>query len=155
MQLPISLCQKNLTPLQRRTVQRLGGVAILMVITNFWTPRSVNPLVDIFPALSRLTASGQHPSALVVTLISALSVLPVLLAVWVVGRYLNAEPDEFIRALVVRALLWGFAVTMAGDAVLGALTVLYPGPFPLAVFNLDLFFSSTGIAFRLALRSYR
>jgi hypothetical protein len=83
----------------------------------------------LFPFLSRVTIQREHPSALAVGLISLFSVLPVLLAVWVVGRYLRAEPDEFIRALVIRALLWGFAVTMVGDAVVGALTGPYSTPF--------------------------
>jgi hypothetical protein len=148
-------CNKNLTPLQRRSIQLMGSVALLAVLTNFPSPRLVNPLIDLFPFLSRLTIQREHPSALAVGLISLFSVLPVLLAVWVVGRYLRAEPDEFIRALVIRALLWGFAVTMVGDAIVGALMGLYSAPFPLGVLNVDLFFISTAIAFRLALWSYR
>jgi hypothetical protein len=150
----MSLCSKNLTPLQRRSMQLMGGAILLTVITNFTTPNPSNPLVNIFQPLS-LLAHNAHPSPLLVGLLSALSVLPVLLAVWVAARYLKGEPDEFIRALVVRSLLWGFAVTMAGDAIAGVLMNVYPQPFPLAVLNADLFFVSTALAFRLLQWSYR
>jgi hypothetical protein len=151
----MSLCSKNLTPLQRRSTQLMGSAMLLTVVTNLTTPNLPNPLVDMFPGLSQLAAHHAHPSPLLVGVLSALAVLPVLLAVWVAARYLKAEPDEFIRALVVRALLWGFAVTMAGDAIVGVLTSIDPRPFPLTILNADLFFVSTGIAFRLLQRSYR
>jgi hypothetical protein len=151
----MSLCSKNMTPLQRRSTQLMGTAVVLTVITNLTTPHLPNPLVDIFPALSQLSTRNGHPSPLLVGVLSALSVLPVLLAVWVAARYLKAEPDEFIRALVVRSLLWGFAVTMAGDAVAGVLMSVYGQPFPLTVLNADLFFISTAFAFRLLQRSYR
>jgi hypothetical protein len=151
----MSLCSKNLTPLQRRSTQLMGSAMLLTVVTNLTTPNLPNPLVDMFPALSQLAAHNAHPSSLLLGLLSALAVLPVLLAVWVAARYLKAEPDEFIRALVVRALLWGFAVTMAGDAIAGVLMSVDSRPFPLTILNADLFFASTGIAFRLLQRSYR
>jgi hypothetical protein len=147
-------CNKNLTPLQRRSIQLMGGAMLFTVVTNFSMPSLPNPLFDLVPGLSRLIAHYGH-SALFAGLLATLSVLPILLAVWVAGRYLTAEPDEFVRTLVVRALLWGFAVTMAGDAVLSVLMNLYTRPFPLTIFNADLFFISTGFSLRLILRSYR
>jgi len=144
-----------MTPLQRRSTQLMGSAMLLTVITNLTTPNLPNPLVDMFPALSQLAAHNAHPSPLLLGVLSALAVLPVLLAVWVAARYLKAEPDEFIRALVVRSLLWGFAITMAGDAITGVLMSVDPRPFPLTILNADLFFASTGIAFRLLQRSYR
>ena len=151
----MSLCSKNMTPLQRRSTQLMGSAMLLTVITNLTTPNLPNPLVDMFPALSQVAAHNAHPSPLLLGVLSALAVLPVLLAVWVAARYLKAEPDEFIRALVVRSLLWGFAITMAGDAITGVLMSVDPRPFPLTILNADLFFASTGIAFRLLQRSYR
>jgi hypothetical protein len=150
----VSLCSKNMTPLQRRTTQRMGAAILLTVITNFSGSR-VNPLFDIFPALSQVGVHQDHPSVFLVGVLAAISVIPVLFAVWVAGSYLKDEPDEFIRALVVRALLWGIAVTMAGDAIIGVLMRFYGSPFPIGVFNADLLFVSTGIAFRLIQRSYR
>jgi hypothetical protein len=149
------LCNKNLTSLQRRSLQRMGAALVLTVVTNLSTPNLPNPFRDLLPGLSLLTSSHAHSSVLLVGLLSALSVLPVLLAVWVAARYLAAEPDEFIRALVVQALLWGFAVTMAGNAIAGVLMNIYSRPFPLALLNADLFFASTLIAFRILQRSYR
>lgn len=148
----MSLCSKNMTPLQRRTMQRMGAAILLTVVTNFSGSRAVNPLFDVFPALSQVNV---HPSVFLVGVLAAVSVIPVLFAVWVVGSYLKDEPDEFIRALVVRALLWGIAFTMAGDAIAGVFMRFYGGPFPIGVFNADLLFVSTGIAFRLIQRSYR
>jgi len=149
------LCNKNLTPLQRRSMQRMSAVLMLTLLTNLSIPNLSNPLLDVFPGLSQLIVPHGHSSVLLVGLLAALSVLPVLLAVWVAGRYLTSEPDEFIRALVVRALLWGFAVTMAGNAVAGVFMNVYSRPFPLTVLNADLFFASSLIAFRVVQRSYR
>jgi hypothetical protein len=149
------LCNKNLTPLQRRSLQRMGAALLLTVVTNLSTPNPANPFRELFPGLAQLNPSHAHSSVLLVGLLSALSVLPVLLAVWVAARYLAAEPDEFIRALVVQALLWGFAVTMAGSAIAGVLMNIYSSPFPLTLLNADLFFASSLIAFRILQRSYR
>lgn len=153
-------CNKNMTPLQRRSMQKMGSVLLLTVLTNLTSPNMPNILFDLFPGLlrflsSHMAAHNGHASVLLVGSLSALSLLPVLLGVWVAASYLKAEPDEFIRGLVIRALLWGFAVTMAGDAIVGVLMTLYKEPFPISLLNADLFFASTGIAFRLVLRSYR
>jgi hypothetical protein len=149
------LCNKNLTPLQRRSMQRMGAALVLTVVTNLSTPSLPNPFRNLFPGLSQLTPSYAHSSVFLVALLSGLSVLPVLLAVWLAASYLAAEPDEFIRALVVKALLWGFAVTMAGNTIAGVLMNIYSEPFPLSVLNADLFFASGLIAFRILQRSYR
>src|SRR5580698_9601748 len=92
---PMLLCNKNLTPLQRRSIQRVSAALLLTVVTNLSTPSLPNPFRDLIPGLSQLANSHAHSSALFVAVLSALSVLPVLLAVWVAARYLAAEPDEF------------------------------------------------------------
>lgn len=66
------------------------------------------------------------------------------------GRYLAAEQDEFVRAIVIRALLWPFAVTISGDAIARVFMQYYFAELPLALLNVDLLFASTGIAFRFA-----
>jgi hypothetical protein len=48
------LCNKNLTPLQRRSMQRMGAALVLTVVTNLSTPNLPNPFRDLFPALSQL-----------------------------------------------------------------------------------------------------
>jgi hypothetical protein len=149
------LCNKNLTPLQRRSVQRMSAALLLTVVTNLSTPPLHNPLRNAFTGLGQLMPAYAHSSVFLVGLLAALSVLPVLLAVWVAARYLAAEPDEFIRALVVKALLWGFAVTMAGNAIAGVFMNVYAAPFPLSVFSADLFFASCLISFRILQWSYQ
>ena len=132
-------CNRHMTGLQRRSMQQLSGV---MAVTAGLT------------LLGRDWVRVGH-TATWAAAISALSVLPVLAMIGIVGRYLAAEPDEFIRALATRALLWGVAVTMVGDAVAGALLQMYGGHLPLVVLNADLLFVGTGGAFRLLQWSYR
>lgn len=151
----MAACTRALTPLQRRSIQKMCGVGVLAMLTNFSNPHLPNPLLDAVPALTALTPDPHHPSALLAGVVAVLCLLPVALAVWVAGQYLRSEPDEFIRSLVIRALLWGFAVTMAADAILGALMNFHPRPLPLGQLNADVFLLSTAIAFRLVQRSYR
>lgn len=150
----MALCQRNMTPLQRRSLQMIGGAFLLTLLTNLSTPNLPNPLFDLFPALPSFLTHHEHSSA-IVALIAVLSVLPILLTVWIAGQYLTKEPDEFIRSLVTRALLWGFAVTMAGTAMMSVWMNVYSKPFPLMVLNADLFFISSVLAFRILQRSYR
>ncbi len=147
-------CNKNLTALQRRSMQRMGGVLILTVITNLSSPHAPNPLLDVFPGLAHFLAR-QHANLGLAGVLSAFSLLPIVLAVWIAANYLKAETDEFVRMLLVQALLWGFTLTMAGDAVLGVLTMLYARPFPVSLLNADLFIVGTGIAFRVLRHGYR
>ena len=135
-------------------MQRMGGVLILTVITNLSSPHAPNPLLDLFPGLGQFLMR-QHASLGFAGVLSAFSLLPIVLAVWIAATYLRDEPDEFVRMLLVRALLWGFVVTMAGDAVLGVLTMLYARPFPVSLLNTDLFIAGTGIAFRVLRWSYQ
>lgn len=131
----------------------MGGAMLLTVATNL-SAHLPNPVVDLVPGLSALQHQ-QHPSMTVVGLMALASVLPILVAVWVAGRYLMLEPDEFIRSLVTRSLLWGFAGTMAGMAIMNVWMNLYPQPFPLTILSADLFFITSAVAFRLMQRSYR
>jgi hypothetical protein len=148
-------CKKNLTPLQRRTLGLMSSAIMLTVVTNLTIPGLSNPLFDAFPALARWAAPNGHSPALYATVLSVASLLPILLAAWAAARYLKAEPDEFIRAVVIPALLWGSAITMAGNTIAGVLMNVYSHPFPLALLNADLFFISTGFAFRLIHWSYQ
>jgi hypothetical protein len=147
------LC-KGFTPLQRRSIGRVSAVLFLTVAANFLVTGSSNPLFHLFPPLGRFLTQSP-PSAVLAGLLSVIALVPIVLAVWIAGSYLKAEPDEFVRMLLVRALLWGFAVTMAGDAILGVLTMLYAHPFPISILNADLFIVTTGIAFRLLRWSYQ
>ena len=107
------LCKRNLTPLQRRSLAQVSVSLFLLVaiqVTSHIVTRSSS------------AASGRPAMAM-----GLASVLPVLLAVRTAGRYLSAEPDEFVRAVLV----------------------------PLGLVNADLFLITTGLAFGLVQRSYR
>jgi len=131
---------KSLTTLQNRTRRLLGCALLFTVAITF---------------LIRHVSSFNRTSPLIACLFAILSVLPVIFAIYIVSRYLSKEPDEFIRLLAMRALLWGIAVTMAGDAIFGVLVALYATSLPIALLNADLFFASTGIALRVILWGYR
>ncbi len=132
-------CRKSLSPLQRRSLRLLAGAIGFTAAVNI---------------LDRTFQHGHAPE-FAVPVLAVLSVLPVVFAIWVIGRYLAAEQDEFIRVLAVRALLWGLAITMAGDALAGVLMEYYSTALPLSMLNADLLFASTGIAFRLLQWSYQ
>jgi hypothetical protein len=127
-------CNKNLTSLQRRS-QRFVGVAILIFVA--------------------LTQAGYyefrhgHPSLALVILLAVLPAVPVVFVIRVVGRYLAEEKDEFVRMLVVQAMLWGFGVTMVFDTVWGGFAVWQSMPIPLGLLNFDIFAASTLITLRI------
>jgi hypothetical protein len=65
-----------------------------------------------------------------------------------IPRYLSREKDEFVRMLVLRALLWGFAVPMIVDTILG-FSWNDPHLFELIpMLNIDLFFIVAMFALR-------
>jgi len=43
--------------------------------------------------------------------VATLAAIPVIVVIAVVGRYMARETDEFVRMMVVQALLWGLGVT--------------------------------------------
>ncbi len=121
---------ENLTDLQRHTIQLLTGASLLEGATNF--SDSANPLVGVFPGLARLNVHS-HPSMTITVLMAALSTLPVLLAVWAIGRYLKREPDEFIRSLVDNGAALGSGVDAGGRRSCGSLHGGLPRTFRLAL----------------------
>ncbi|HEY0758413.1 MAG TPA: hypothetical protein VGD59_04060 [Acidisarcina sp.] len=129
-----------MTSIQRRSLQKAGGAMGLTVAVTTG---------------SRMLAERGHPSAPVAIAVALISLLPIVYVIAVAAKYLASEQDEFIRMLVVRAMLWGFAVTMAGDAIVGFVSEFSPMHLPLSLLNADLFFAGTGIAFRLLQRRYR
>ncbi len=135
-------CNRNLNAFQRRSM-RLFGVCLLSLVVVTYSARYVFDRVRT-GHLSPSTGYGM----------AVLSIIPMMAALLVIARYLSGETDEFVRAVVVRSMLWGFAAIMVGDTVLGfALQMSTQTRFVLilGIFNMDIFFVATGIALRIQL----
>ena len=143
-------CKKNMTALQRSSYRWMGVALLLAVVANFLTPLRPDSVVYSVPLLSALAVAPGHAVFWKVMVVAVLQLSPVLLAVFVAARYLAAEPDEFIRAMLMRALLWGIACTMAADAIAGVAMMTSGNPFPIGLVNADVLFVSTMVSFRLA-----
>jgi hypothetical protein len=131
----IRLCNKGISPVQRRSIQIFGACLVLIaLVETYWIdhakPNSSLAFVSVFAAI---------PAILVVISIVA------------VGRYLAREQDEFIRSLVVRSLLWSFGVIMVVDTFLGVALRSSPGLRILPMLNIDLFCVVTPIGLRIQL----
>ena len=143
-------CRNKLTPLQRRAFGWLSVVMLLTVAANFLTQVSqTNPLTQLIPSLSALVIRPGHAPLWAMVVVMAVMVLPVLLAVAVVARYLRQEPDEFIRSMVMRALLWGVACTMVADAIATVLMAADGNAYPIGLINADVFVLTAMFSFRL------
>lgn len=135
-------CNRNLSPLQRRSLQMFGaGVAGASGCT-----------LTVRDAMKHA-----HPSTAVIYGLAILAAIPVGVLIFIVGRYLARETDEFVRMLVVKALLWGFGVTMVADTIYSYLAE-YAGDGRangmLQMMNIDVFFVSAAIALRLMAHGY-
>jgi len=132
----ISLCNRHLSPLQRRTMQLFGANLALAAVLSLTTR-------DLF--------KDGHVTAQLLYFMALLPTIPVIGIITVVGRYLGRETDEFIRALVVQSLLWGLGITFAVDTYLGGLFA-HPQIFRLIpILNIELFCVSVGVAVRIQL----
>jgi hypothetical protein len=140
----MQLCNKHLSPLQRRSVQIFGAnLALTGCLTTF----------------AREISRHDHPGVALVYLFAIFPAIPAALIVAAAGRYLARETDEFIRMLVMQSLLWGLGVTMVADTLLGGLFLsnILGGKWPsiLPLFNIDLFSVTAMAALRIQLWSNR
>ena len=132
----IQLCNKQLSPLQRRTMALFGANLGLTAVLSLGTHDLVKDL---------------HPSAFLIYFTALLPTVPVIGIVATVGRYLARETDDFIRMLVVQSLLWGLGITFVVDTYLGGLFA-HPQIFGLIpILHIDLFCVSVGVAVRIQL----
>jgi hypothetical protein len=93
-------------------------------------------------------------------LFAVLPAIPMFAIFLLLGRYLARESDEFIRMMVIKALLWGAAVTVTGDMMQSALVALSAefwslDPGTLTIMNFDLFFIASAFSVAIQLRRNR
>jgi hypothetical protein len=135
-------CRKNLSPLQRRSLVSfsgmVGGAGGITIIV-------------------RGAMEHAHPSQAAIYGLAVLAAAPVGALIFIAGRYLARETDEFVRMLVVKAMLWGFGVTMMADTIYSYLAE-YAGfervNGMLQMLNIDVFCVAAAIALRLMARGY-
>src|SRR5580658_8295104 len=96
-------CNRNFSPIQRRSGVLFGSNLILTMIL----------FAVAYDAPERFSISKP-----LLHLLEILPAIPVAAMIFIVGRYLGRETDEFVRLLVTRALLWGLGVTMVANIVL-------------------------------------
>jgi hypothetical protein len=135
-------CNRHLSPLQRRSLTGfcgvVGGAGGITIIVHD-------------------AMEHAHPSRAGIYGLAVLAAIPVGLLVFIAGRYLARETDEFVRMLVMKAMLWGFGVTMVSDTIYSYLAE-YAGfgrvNGMLQMLNIDVFCVAAAIALRLMARRY-
>jgi quinol-cytochrome oxidoreductase complex cytochrome b subunit len=135
----MSICMnKNLNPLQRRFSILFSATLLATSLLFMWSDHVArssfaawNLLLILFPAI------------------------PFLTMMLLVPYYLRQEKDEFVRTLVIRALLWGFAVPMVVDTIWGFLWKLLPPDPGMPMMNVDLFCIVALFALAIQVRRYR
>lgn len=60
-------------------------------------------------------------------LLAVLPALPLIGAIVLLGQYLREETDEFRRAIVTEAMLWGIGLAMALTTAWGFIEMFIPG----------------------------
>lgn len=129
-------CNRNLTPLQRRTMQICAAIiGCIAVAQTLWRDY-------IHPGT---------PSMLAQSLFALLyaGLFGGMMAV--LARYLRREQDEYIRQLVTYSLLCAMGLTLIMDVALGVLLTDSTWLRILPVLNLDVFAITTGICVRIQL----
>ncbi len=130
------LFKKNLSKLQRRSLQNFSGCIGLVVALT----------------LVRWDTGSEHLPQAVIYLMALSPAIPVALILVVAGRYIANETDDFIRLIVMQSLLWAFAVTLIVDIGMGSLSQYMPSMGRLlALVSIDLFCIVAMIAFRVQL----
>jgi hypothetical protein len=86
------------------------------------------------------------PQGLLLWSLAIAPALPILVAIGATGLYVVEETDEFLRAVLVQAMLWGMGLTLAGCTIWGALEngALIPHLPPYMVFSI--FCAAMGMA---------
>lgn len=138
--MPLFCRNKTLNPMQRRFGLLFSTTLILTALLYLFSIHIVHPgsTPPWKPALFFLPA------------------IPFLVMMLLIPRYLRQEKDEFVRLLVMRSLLWGFAVPMLVDTIWGFLSKLWPlDSALLPMMNVDLFCVAALFALAIQVRKYQ
>jgi hypothetical protein len=130
-------CNRNFSPIQRRSGVLFGSNLILTMIL----------FAVAYDAPERFSISKP-----LLHLLEIPPAIPVAAMIFIVGRYLGRETDEFVRLLVTRALLWGLGVTMVANIVLNVLFEGGNAYGPSQIFDIDIFCVTAMIALLIQLR---
>jgi hypothetical protein len=114
----------QLKPLQRRSGTQFGSLLIVTMFTF---------------AAARMAVEHTLFSKPYLHLVELLPAIPVAAIIFIVGRYLRRETDEFVRMMVVQSLLWGLGVTMIGDIVFGVVFENFHSYGLSQIYNIDVF----------------
>jgi small-conductance mechanosensitive channel len=132
----MSLCNRNLTPFQRRSMQRIGGMLGGCVA------------LSLFP---ELFLDPRHFSLATQLAVAILSTFPVIGTMVVIARYLAGETDEYLRSIVIQSILWGLGLVMVADTFFGYIVEYHPSHLPIGIFNMDIFVITGMISLRIQL----
>jgi hypothetical protein len=127
----------ELKPLQRRSGARFGTLLIVTMLTF---------------ACAHEAQEYHLFSKTILNLIELLPAIPVAAMIYVVGRYLRQETDEFLRMIVTQSLLWGLGVTMIGDIVFGVVFEDFSTHGLSQIYNIDVFCITALLALFIQLR---
>jgi hypothetical protein len=132
----MSLCKRNLTAFQRRSIQLIGSML------GFCVAIGVGPHVLL---------ERHHFSTAAYFGIAVLATIPIIGTLIIISRYLAGEKDEYLRSLVVQSILWGFGVVMIVDTLLAYLVEYHSIDIPFGLFNMEIFIVTAAIALRIQL----
>jgi hypothetical protein len=127
----------QLKPLQRRSGFQFGSFLILTMLTF---------------ASTHLVAEHGLVSKSALRFIELLPAIPMTAMIFIVGRYLHRETDEFVRMLVTQSLLWGMGFTMIGNIVFGAVFEDFSAHGITQIYDIDVFCISALLALFIQLR---
>ncbi len=128
---------ENLSKFQRRSVQLFCSS---IVLTAFLT------------MMVRSWFKDYHPTGAFAWLLAIVPALPFLGTIAIISRYITGEKDEFIRALVLLALLQGAVITLIITVVYSFLQNFLDIKGPPAMFYVDIFLIVSLFALRYHLR---
>lgn len=129
--------KNRLKPLQRSSGILFGSLLILTMA--------------LFTVAHLAVEHAAAPKPLL-QLIELLPTIPVTAMIFVVGRYLRRETDEFVRMLVVQSLLWALGVTMIANIVFGVVFGGFSDHGIVQIYDIDVFCLSGMAALAIQLR---